>query len=111
MLELLLTCVAAAGIYLAFALLALSQEEHWAASVGTQPAPPSARLRRRWRYAAGTALALAGALCVAGHGSGFGLLLWVLMMGAGIMAVAFTLSWKPHWQRGIAQGAGKFAPR
>lgn len=111
MLELLLSCAAAAGIYLAFALLALSQEEHWAASVGTQPAPPSARLRRRWRYVAGTALALAGALCVAGHGSGFGLLLWVLMMGAGIMAVAFTLSWKPHWLRGIAQGAGKFAPR
>jgi hypothetical protein len=111
MLELLLNCAAAAGIYLAFALLALSQEEHWAASVGTQPAPPSARLRRRWRYAAGTALTLAGALCVTGHGTGFGLLLWVLMMGAGIMAVAFTLSWKPHWLRSIAQGAGKFAPR
>lgn len=107
MLEALLTLAAAMAIYLALALLALSQEDHWSRA----GMPPSTRLARRWRYLAGIVLILAGALCVAGHGAGFGLILWVMLIGAGIMAVALTLSWRPHWLGGIARGAGRFRAR
>lgn len=104
MLEALLTLAAAMAIYLALALLALSQEDHWSRA----GMPPATRLARRWRYLAGIVLILAGALYVAVHGAGFGLILWVMLIGAGIMAVALTLSWRPQWLGGIARGAGRF---
>jgi len=107
MLETLLTLAAAAACCLALALLALSQEEHWT-RVGMPPATP---LARRWRYVASAVLILAGVLCVAGHGAGFGLLLWVMLISAGIMAVALTLSWRPQWLAGIARGAIKLGTR
>lgn len=107
MLESLLTLAAAAATYLAMALLALSQEEHWTLA----GMPPATALARRWRYAAIAVLTLAGALCVAGHGAGFGLLLWVMLIGAGIIAVALTLSWWPHSLRGIALIASKVGTR
>ena len=107
MLESLLTLAAAAATYLALALLALSQEEHWTRA----GMPPTTSLHRRWRHAAATVLLLAGALCVAGHGAGFGLILWVMLTGVGIMAVAMTLSWRPHWLRGIILLAGKVGTR
>ncbi len=107
MLESLLTLTAAAACYLALALLALSQEEHWT-RVGMPPATP---LARRWRHAAFITLILAGVLCVAGHGAGFGLILWVMLIGAGIVAVALTLSWRPQWLAGIARGTIKLGTR
>ena len=107
MLEALLTLAAALAIYLALALLALSQEDHWSRA----GMPPSTRLARRWRYVAGVVLILAGVLCVAGHGAGFGLILWVMLIGAGIVAVALTLSWRPRWLGGLARGAGRFRAR
>jgi hypothetical protein len=107
MLEALLTLAAALAIYLALALLALSQEDHWSRA----GMPPATRLARRWRYVAGAILILAGLLCVAGHGAGFGLILWVMLIGAGIVAMALTLSWRPHWLGGIARGAGRFRAR
>ena len=103
MLETLLTLAAAAACYLALALLALSQEEHWT-RVGMPAATP---LARRWRYVASAVLILAGVLCVAGHGAGFGLILWVMLIGAGIVAVALTLSWRPQWLGGIARSVGR----
>lgn len=105
--EALLTLAAAMAIYLALALLALSQEDHWSRA----GMPPSTRLARRWRYLAGVVLILAGVLCVAGHGAGFGLILWVMLIGAGIVAVALTLSWRPRWLGGLARGAGRFRAR
>lgn len=105
--EALLTLAAAMAIYLALALLALSQEDHWSRA----GMPPSTRLARRWRYLAGVVLILAGVLCVAGHGAGFGVMLWVMLIGAGIVAVALTLSWRPRWLGGLARGAGRFRAR
>lgn len=105
--EALLTLAAAMAIYLALALLALSQEDHWSRA----GMPPSTRLARRWRYLAGVVLILAGVLCVASHGAGFGLILWVMLIGAGIVAVALTLSWRPRWLGGLARGAGRFRAR
>lgn len=101
--EALLTLAAAIAIYLALALLALSQEEHW----NRAGMPPATALARRWRYLASAILVLAGVLCLAGHGAGFGLLLWGMLIGAGIVAVALTLSWRPQWLGGIARGAIK----
>lgn len=103
MLESLLTLVAALACYLALALLALSQEDHWSRA----GMPPATRLAHRWRYVASIVLILAGLLCVAGHGAGFGLILWVMLIGAAIMAVALTLSWRPQWLGGMARGVGR----
>ena len=103
MLEALLTLTAAMAIYLALALLALSQEDHWSRA----GMPPATRLAHRWRYVASIVLILAGLLCVAGHGVGFGLILWVMLVGAAIVAVALTLSWRPQWLGAMARVAGR----
>lgn len=87
--------------YLAFAVLALAQEQHWACVTGTLGLPAAAALRR-WRKLAGAGLVLGCALCLFANGASFGALLSVLMSGACAMAVAFTLSWKPRWLRGLA---------
>lgn len=103
MVESLLTLAAALACYLALALLALSQDDHWSRA----GMPPATRLAHRWRYVASIVLILAGLLCVAGHGAGFGLILWVMLIGAGIVAVALTLSWRPQWLGGMARGVGR----
>ncbi len=79
-----------------FGLLALSQREHWTVSAA-ELAYPSRRRVRGVRFLG--ALLLAGALapCVAAHGAGFGLLLWMLLLAASAAAVAFTLAWRPRW--------------
>jgi hypothetical protein len=87
--------------YLAFAVLALAQEPHWASVTGTLEVPAATALRR-WRQLAGASLVLGCALCVLGNGPGFGALLSVLMQGACAMAVALTLSWQPRRLRGLA---------
>lgn len=69
--------------------------------------PPATRLAHRWRYVASIVLILASLLCVAGHGAGFGLILWVMLIGAGIVAVALTLSWRPQWLGAMARVAGR----
>jgi len=106
MLESLLTLAAAAACYLALALLALSQDDHWSRA----GMPPATRLAHRWRYVASVVLILAGILCVTGHGVGFGLILWVMLVGAGIVAVALTLSWRPQWLGAMARVTSRIPP-
>jgi Protein of unknown function (DUF3325) len=98
MLELLASIAALGSGYTGWALLALSQREHRFAAAGELP-PPSARRHHIVRLLA--VLLLAGALgaWVAGHGGGFGTLLWMLLLAAGALAVAFTLAWRPRWSR------------
>lgn len=98
-----MTLAAALACYLALAPLALSQEDQWRRA-GMQPATA---LARGWRHVVVITLLLAGALCVAGHSAGFGLILWVMLVGAGIMGVALTLSWRPQWLGGIARSLGR----
>jgi len=106
MADALLTAAAFAVTYFAFTLLALAQEQHWSGVTRDLQLPqPSAAALRRWRGLAGTGLALGCALCVLGNGPSFGALLWVLLLGACAMAVAFTLTWKPQWLHGIARCA------
>jgi hypothetical protein len=101
--ELLTTLGAAALSYVAFAWLALSQDEHWRALPGNaEQTAPAAHVMRRWRWRAARVLACAYALCLWGHGPGFGTVLWVLLSAAGAMAIAFTLSWRARWLRALA---------
>lgn len=103
MADALLTAAAFIVTYFGFALLALAQEPHWSdVTRSLQLAHPSAAALRRWRWFAGACLALGCALCLAGNGTGFGALLWVLLLGACAMAVAFTLAWKPQWLHSVA---------
>lgn len=101
MLEWVATIAALALGFAGWALLALSQREHWLAASEELAYPSAPKLRSARRVAA---LLLAGALaaCVAGHGGGFGTLLWMLLLAAGALAVAFTLAWRPRWLRMLA---------
>ena len=106
MAEAFLTAAAFAVSYFAFALLALAQEQHWSGVTRSLELPqPSAAALRRWRWLAGTGLALGCALCLFGNGPSFGALLWLLLLGACAMAVAFTLAWKQQWLHGVARCA------
>ena len=84
-----------------WALCALTQRDHWWAAGGPLPQPSRRRLRG---VCAVAALLLAGALlaCIGGHGAGFGILLWMMLMAAGAISVAFTLAWRPRWLHRMA---------
>jgi hypothetical protein len=99
--ELLCTIAALAMCCLGCAMLALSQRDHWTAAASLLPYP-APRALRMIRVAASLLLAAALASCIAGHGAGFGLVLWVLLLAAGGLAVAFVLAWRPSWCAPVA---------
>lgn len=82
---------------LGFALLALSQERHFTRVFEAEMA--AARAPYAQRAIGFIAVVFALPLCIAAEGSGFGSLLWVVMIGAAAMAVALALTWRPHWLR------------
>ncbi|QGZ38149.1 uncharacterized protein DUF3325 [Pseudoduganella flava] len=86
---------AAALCYGGFACLALAMPDHWVQAGGRQEA--AATLCRPLRRAGAMLLAAAYALCVCRDGASFGTLLWVVLVSAGALAVALTLTWRPHW--------------
>lgn len=77
--------------YLGFAALALTVERHWRDLVEAR-AQASRRIVSVLRMTGGVALAAALAGAVAWDGWSFGILLWVLMLTAGAMAVAATVT-------------------
>lgn len=82
---------------LGFSLLALSQDRHYDRVFESNwPENRPQGVRRAIGF---TALALALPLCIAADGAGFGSLLWVVLISAAAMAVAFALTWRPHWLR------------
>lgn len=85
---------------LGFAVLALSQDRHLARVHKTNRPLLRASLAQR---AMGLAM-LTSSLpaCIAAQGAGFGSLLWVVLMTAAALAVAFTLTWRPQWLRPLA---------
>lgn len=99
MAELLLVAAFAAG-YLGFALLALSLQRHWREVTGQAAGvpPPHAAIRLSG-YAA---LAVAFALAVLRDGPAFGSVLGTLQLATSAVAVALTLSWRPHWLAALA---------
>ncbi|MBB3225132.1 DUF3325 family protein [Pseudoduganella umbonata] len=101
MAELLSTVAALAMCGVACALLALSQREHWAAAANLLPYP-ALQTVCRIRVVASVLLAAAPVSCVAAHGAGFGLLLWMLLLATGGLATAFVLAWRPRWLASLA---------
>lgn len=99
--ELLATCAALAMCCVGCALLALSQREHWTAAASLLPYPALKTLRGM-RVVASLLLAGVPVPCVAAHGAGFGLLLWMLLLAAGGLATAFVLAWRPRWLAPLA---------
>lgn len=88
---------------LGFALLALSQERHFTdVCPHFLPAPRSSKTQRALGF---LAIASGLPLCVAAQGASFGSLLWAMLLTAAAMAVAFTLTWWPHWLRPLAAAA------
>jgi hypothetical protein len=89
-----LSCVAG------FGWLALAMQAHWQQVRGT--APPAPRTRRLLRTLG--MLGLLGSLlaCLRADHASMAALVWVMMLAAAALAVAFTLSWRPRWLRPLA---------
>jgi len=89
-----------ASAYAGFALLALSQTQHWRAVVGAAALP---RRRVLVLRTIGTALiALSLILSLLRDGPGFGSLLWATAISLAALGVAFTLAWWPRMLRPLA---------
>jgi len=82
-----------ASAYLGFALLALSQSQHWQRVAGASP-PGRTRVIL---FRGGGAVLLAGSLALAllRDGPGFGSLLWATAISIAALGVALTLAWRP----------------
>jgi len=77
------------------AWLALALDAHWeqvkgaaAAGVGT---------RRALRLGGALALLAALLICLRADHATMAVLVWVMLLAAGALMVAFTLSWRPRW--------------
>lgn len=107
--EALLLMSACILVLLGFALLALGQERHAArVSQSNRALSPTNRAQRAIALGA---IALGLPCCIASQSGGFGSLLWVVLMSAAAMAVAFTLTWQAHWLRPLAWAAQKVFQR
>jgi len=95
---LLLALLAAA--YAGFALLALSQAQHWRTVVGAAPLARSRVLSLR--AIGGALIALSLILSLLRDGPSFGSLLWATVISLAALAVAFTLAWRPQMLRPLA---------
>jgi len=86
--------------YVGFALLALSQAQHWRTVIGAAPLPRSPVLLLR--TLGGALIALSLLLSLLRDGPSFGSLLWATAISAAALAVAFTLAWRPRMLRPLA---------
>lgn len=90
-----LLTAALASCTLGFAWLALAMEGHWTQVRGAETLSPG--LQRLLRVLGALALAGSLALCLrADHGS-MAVLVWVMLLAASALIVAFTLSWRARW--------------
>jgi hypothetical protein len=76
------------------AWLALAKLPHWRQVTG-QPAQ-RADTRRRLRVAGSAALAVSLALCLAADHVSMSFLVWIMIIAAGALSVAFALAYKPR---------------
>jgi hypothetical protein len=87
------------------AWLALAKLPHWRQVTGeqTQAAPA----RRIFRIAGSLALALSLALCLAADHVSMSFLVWIMIIAAGALAVAFTLAYRPRTLGWLTLGASR----
>ena len=101
--ELLASILAFALCYFAFALLALSQAPHRkAVDPLAHAASPTGQFARL--FVAVTCLTAALVILLKIQGSGFGAVLWALLLSTSAFALSLTLSWKPGWLRLLLSG-------
>jgi len=96
----LLLLALSAAAYVGFALLALSQAQHWRTVTGAAALP-----RRRLlvlRSIGGALIALSLILAPLRDGPSFGSLLWATAISLAALGVAFTLAWRPGLLRPLA---------
>lgn len=89
----LLLLLAVGASYCGFACLALAMPDYWQQAGGDVSRQPP---QRRLRLTGAALLAAMLALCLWRDGPGFGALLWGVLLTAGAIAVAFTLTWRPR---------------
>lgn len=77
--------------------LALAMDVHWEQALGHAPRSPVTTRRLRWQ--GGLALAVGLALCLAADHPSLAVLVWTMALAGAALAIAFTLSWRPHWLR------------
>jgi hypothetical protein len=97
MLDTALLAVVLTASYCGFGLLASSQAKNWQRVAGASRGPRPAS----WFVRAVGCGLLAGSLVVAvlRHGASFGAILWCTSLSVSAVAVALTLTWRPHWLR------------
>lgn len=101
--ELLFSILAFALCYFAFALFALCQATHRKAVNPLARATSPAGQLARW-FVAVTCLTAALVVLLKLQGSGFGAVLWALLVSASAFTLSLTLSWKPNWLRLLLRG-------
>lgn len=95
-----------AAAYVGFALLALSQKQHWQRV--THSAVAASPRSRMLRHAGAVLLVASLALAILRDGPAFGAILWTVWLTVAGAAVSFTLTLRPHW---LARLAAMFANR
>lgn len=76
---------------------ALSLDSHWEQVRGRAQQPVS--VIRRLRVLGSLGLAVSLGLCLEVDHASMATLVWVMMLAAAAVTVAFTLTWRPHWLR------------
>jgi hypothetical protein len=99
----LLLAGAAVATLIGFAWLALGMEVHWTQVHGARPAGPTTAATtvptRRLRLLGAAALAVSLALCMGADHPSMAVLVWLMLLAGSAVAVAMTLSTRPHWLR------------
>jgi len=91
--------------YLAFALIAMSQQRHWRVVETQRPHPASLAL---WmRLAGGAALGASAAIAITRDGWDYGAVLWGTMLSLAALSVVLTLAFRPRGLRVIAHLWGR----
>ncbi len=82
--------------YAGMAWLALAMDAHWG-QVMHRPAKEARAVRRGLRWLGAVTLGLSLLACLAADQASMAIIEWVMLLGAGAMGVALTLSRRPRW--------------
>lgn len=88
--------VAAASCgFIGMTFIALALPAHWEQVRGSRSAPAGSI--KTLRALGGAALLLSLAACLKADHASMASLVWLMLLTASALAVAFTLSWQPRW--------------
>jgi len=83
--------------------LALAMDVHWEQACGDAPHSPARA--QGLRIAGALSLGVSLGLCLAVDHPSMAALVWVMILAAATLVVAFTLTWRPRWLAVLAWGA------